>query len=75
MKSKYWQITHKFDIRIPKFFAEALKIDKENVNTAWYEAIHKEMKNIRKEFQKWAGTVQESLSTGRVTKDWVPYDI
>ena len=31
-KSKYWERTHKYGIRIPKSISEALKIDQENGN-------------------------------------------
>ena len=53
MKTKYWQRTHKFGIRIPKSVKEALAIDKENGNTLWWDAICKEMTNVRPAFEKW----------------------
>ncbi|KAI2495882.1 Reverse transcriptase (RNA-dependent DNA polymerase) [Fragilaria crotonensis] len=39
VKSKYWQRTHKFGIRIPKSVEEALAIDRENGDILWWEAI------------------------------------
>ncbi len=39
VKSKYWQRTHKFGIKIPKTVQEALQFDKENGNHLWWEAI------------------------------------
>jgi hypothetical protein len=33
VKSKYWQRTHKFGIRVPKTIKEALRVDAENGNT------------------------------------------
>ena len=43
--------THKFGIRIPKDVEEAIKIDKENGNTLWQDAIAKEMGNVRVAFK------------------------
>ena len=53
LKTKYWQRTHKFGIRLPKTVAEALQFDKENGNTYWWDAICLEMKNVRPAFEKW----------------------
>lgn len=47
VKSKYWQRTHKYGIKIPKNVEQAYKIDKENNNDYWRKAIEKEMKKIR----------------------------
>ena len=52
-KSKYWQQTHKFGLRIPRTEAEAQAIDKENGDTLWWDAILKEMRNVRPAFEKW----------------------
>lgn len=53
VKAKYWRTTHKFGIRVPKSVDEALQLDKENGNTLWYDAIQKEMKNVRIAFTVW----------------------
>ena len=53
VKSKYWQRTHKFGIRIPKTVEEARALDLENGNTLWWDAICKEMKNVRPAFEIW----------------------
>ena len=53
VKSKYWERTHKYGIRIPKDVGEARRIDKDNGNTLWWDAICKEMKNVRVAFEKW----------------------
>ena len=55
VKSKYWLRTHKFGIRIPKLVEEAKKIDKQNGDTLWWDAICKEMKNIRPTFEVFEG--------------------
>ena len=39
LKSKYWQRTHKYGIKIPKTADEAYAIDRENNNTYWTQAI------------------------------------
>jgi hypothetical protein len=51
VKSRYWQRTHKFGVRLPKTVAEALALDKEEGNTLWYDAIQKEMKNVQIAFK------------------------
>ncbi len=43
VKKKYQQTTHKFGNRIPKTIKEALRLDEENSNHLWADAIHKEM--------------------------------
>lgn len=45
-KTKYWQQTHKFRLRVPKLVVEARAIDAKNGNTLWWDAILKEMKNV-----------------------------
>ena len=39
VKSKYWQRTHKYEVKIPKSAEEAHCIDKENGNLMWANAI------------------------------------
>jgi len=51
VKSKYWQRTHKYGIRLPKSVQEALKIDEENGNTLWNDAMQKELKNVKVAFK------------------------
>ena len=53
VKSKYWRTTHKFGIRVPKYFDEALAVDKENGNRLWYTTIQKEVKNVCVSFEAW----------------------
>jgi len=50
VKTGYWQRTHKFGVRLPKSVAEALQFDKEDGNTLWYDAIQKELKNVKSAF-------------------------
>ena len=53
LKSKYWLRTHKFGIQIPKSVEEAKELDRKNGNTLWWDAICKEMRNVRPGFQVW----------------------
>jgi hypothetical protein len=46
---------HKFGIRIPKSIKEALRVDAENGNTLWWEAIVLEMSNVRVAFEEYDG--------------------
>jgi len=57
VKSKYWVRTHKFGIRLPKSVAEAKRLDKANGDTLWWDAICKEMKNVRIAFEEFEGDV------------------
>ena len=59
VKSKYWIRTHKFGIKVPKTVDEARKLDAENGNTLWWDAIMKEMKNVRPAFEVWEKSADE----------------
>ena len=58
VKSKYWLRTHKFGIRIPKSVEEAKKIDEQNGDTLWWDAIWKEMRNVWPAFEVFEGQVE-----------------
>ena len=53
IKHKYWKISHKYGVRLPHLVEEALELDKENNNDLWYQAILKEMKNVKGAFQEY----------------------
>ena len=59
IKSKYWQRTHKYGIKIPKTVKEAIDIDDENNNSLWWDALMKEMKNVRVAFEVYEGKVED----------------
>ncbi len=59
VKSKYWERTHKYGIRIPKNIKEAREIDAENGNTLWQDATAQEMKNNRVAFQTYDGNPED----------------
>jgi len=58
-KSKYWTRTHKFGIRLPHSVEEALAVDRENGDTLWWDAICKEMKNVRIAFEEYDGDIKD----------------
>ena len=55
VKSKFWQRTHKYGVRVPKNVKEAKAIDAANGNTLWQDGITQEMTNNRIAFQTYDG--------------------
>jgi hypothetical protein len=48
--ARFLKKTHKFGIAVPNTVKEALQMDKENGTSLWWNAIQKEMKNVRVAF-------------------------
>jgi len=48
---RFNKVTHKFGIEIPTSVEHAYRLDKENGNTIWTDAIEKEMLNVRVAFK------------------------
>jgi hypothetical protein len=48
---RYHKRTHKFGIEVPKNWDDCMRLDKDNDNTLWYDAVRKEMKNVRIAFK------------------------
>lgn len=46
VKSKYWDRHVKYGIRMPKSIADAKRLDAENGNTLWMDAVRKEMSAV-----------------------------
>jgi hypothetical protein len=42
----YHKRTHKFVIEVPKNWDDCVRLDKENDNTLWQDAVRKEMNNV-----------------------------
>ena len=59
VKSKYWIRTHKFGVQIPRSVQEAKELDHQNGNSLWWEAICKEMKNVRPAFEVWEKDISQ----------------
>lgn len=51
VNSRYHKRTHKFGIEVPKTFADCVRIDEENGNTLWQDAVRKEMAKVQVAFQ------------------------
>jgi hypothetical protein len=49
--TRYHKRTHMFGIEIPKTLDDCIRIDKENGNTLWQDAIQKEMSTVRIAFK------------------------
>jgi hypothetical protein len=47
----YQKRTHKFGIEVPKSWDDCVRLDKENDNTIWQDAVSKEINNVRIEFK------------------------
>ena len=52
VKTKYWDKTHKFGIKVPKSITEAKRIDLDNKNKLWTEAVRQEIINVRVTLKK-----------------------
>ena len=74
VKSKYWQRTHKYGIRVPHSVKEAIEIDTINGNTLWQDAIRDEMVNIRPALEIWE-TDEEKLIGYQKIKCHIIFDI
>jgi len=59
VKSKYWQKTHKYGVRVLKKVRKARGIDDKNGNTLWQDTISMEMKNNRIAFEDFDGKIQD----------------
>ena len=51
VKRRYHKQNHKFGIKVPNDWDEAVRFDKENDNTLWQDAVRKEMANVRIAFK------------------------
>ena len=74
-KSKYWLRTHKFGIEIPKRVLQVRQIDTKSGNTLWWDAICKEMKNVRPAFKVFEGGVEQLPSGFQEIKCHMIFDI
>lgn len=67
IKSKHWERTHKFGLRVPRTIQEAKEIDKENNNTEWMDAVALEMTNARIAFEEHEGDVRQLVGFEEIT--------
>jgi len=52
---RYHKRTHKYWIEIPKTFDDCVRIDKQNNNTLWQDAVRQEMMKVQVAFRKLEG--------------------
>ena len=71
VKSKYCSRTHKYRIRVPQNIREAIKIDRENCNIRWVDAIKEEMANVRIAFKEFDGDPQNLVGYTQITRHLV----
>lgn len=67
VKSKYWERTHKYGIRIPKSVADAKRIDAANGNSFWMDAIRQEMSAIRVAVERFDGDPATLIGYQQIT--------
>lgn len=68
VKKKYWRTTHKYGVRVPKTWEEALQLDQENGNNLWRDAINKEMAKAKVSWEVLDGVSVEDARSGKVDK-------
>ena len=65
IKTKYWDTSIKFGIKIPKNIKEAERFDVENENTFWMDTVKEEMQQIRKKaVEEHNGSIEELEEAG-----------
>ena len=67
IKSKYWQKTHKYGIRIPKSVDEAYEIDHQEKSSLWTSAINEEMPKIKNAVRKFNGNPKDLVGYQEIT--------
>ena len=67
IKSKYWQKTHKYGIRIPKSVDEAYEIDHQEKSSLWTNAINEEMPKIKNAVRKFNGNPKDLVGYQEIT--------
>ena len=66
VKSKYWQRTHKYGVQMPKTVRQAIELDNKNGNTLWWDALMKEMRNVRPAFEVYEGDVSKLVGYQKI---------
>jgi hypothetical protein len=73
-KSSYWVRTHKYGFEVPKNWDDCVRIDKENENTLWQDAVRKEMGTVRPAFEEHEGDLSELVGYQKIGVQFV-FDI
>jgi hypothetical protein len=73
LKRRYWRITHKFGIQLPKSVEEAIQIDRETNTMFWTYTIKKEMERVGIAFDFIKEWTPEQVRQGVAKGDFVGY--
>ena len=73
VKSKYWRTTHKFGIRLPKSVDDAFRIDEQNGNRAWQDAMQKEIAKVKVAWVEYDGKL--TPTEVREVRPMISFDI
>jgi hypothetical protein len=68
VKTKYWSVTHKYGLELPKNVAQALAIDRRTRTDFWKLAIEKEIRNVFLAFEFPSRTMKLRY---RMTSRWI----
>jgi hypothetical protein len=60
-KASYWTKTHKYGFEVPKNYSDCVRIDSENKDTLWQDAVRKEMKTVRPAFEIHEGEIKDLI--------------
>ena len=67
VKTKYWARTHKYGIRIPKSIEDAKRVDAQNGDTLWQDAVREEMTKINPALEAIERSVDDYIGYQRIT--------
>jgi hypothetical protein len=66
-KTSYWQKTHKYGLEVPKNYQDCVRIDVENGNRLWQDAVRDEMKTVRPAFEIHEGAIQDLIGYQKIS--------
>jgi hypothetical protein len=67
LRSKFWQKTHTYVVRIPRTISEGKDIDQANGDTRWTDAIQLEIKNCQIAFEVYNGNIEELVDYQKIS--------
>jgi hypothetical protein len=71
VKSSYWAKTHKCGFEVPKTYLDCIRIDKENKDAQWQDAVKKEMKTVRPAFEMHEGEIKALVGCQQIRCQFV----
>jgi hypothetical protein len=66
-KTSCWQKTHKHGLEAPKNYQDCVRIDVENGNRSWQDAVRDEMKTARPAFETHEGAIQDLIGCQKIS--------